>query len=174
MPDKLPAPSGQTDAPEKGALSLYMDGSYDVTDAKGGWAFVAVMQGKAVTSCSGPSDGKSNNTLELLAAVKAVEWAIQQATSTNITLWSDSAYVVEGCNTWRPIWRNNGWKRYSPNPKKRNRSIPDADLWRQMDRHLLDRPDITVAWCKGHQGNMGNELADRLAGEARSAPKRGS
>lgn len=174
MIDSLPDPSIPPIVPDTDPLLLYIDGSYDVTDAKGGWAFVAVRHGKPVISCSGPSDGKSNNTLELLAAIKAVEWAIQQAESTDITLWSDSAYVVEGCNTWRPIWRNNGWKRYSPNPKKRNRSIPDADLWRQMDRLLLDRPDITVAWCKGHQGNTGNELADRLAGEARSAPKRGS
>lgn len=153
----------------KPALALYMDGSYDVTDAEGGWAFVVIRNNETVATSSGRFDGKTNNTLELYAAIMAVEWAIHQEEPSEITLWSDSAYVVEGCNNWRPIWRNNGWKRYDPNPRKRNRSIPDADLWKRMDRILLDRPDIAVTWCKGHQGKIGNELADRLAGEARSA-----
>ncbi len=148
-------------------LHLYIDGSYDAARKKGGWAFVATSDENKITSShAGSFDGDSNNTLELVAAVKALEWAMSNLDAAAITIWSDSNYVVEGCNVWRPIWSNNGWKRYNPNPKKRNRGIPDADLWKSMDLMLRQNSGVVIAWCKGHDGNVGNELADKLAREA--------
>jgi len=151
---------------ESGNIDIYADGSYDAAKEKGGWAFVALHNGQTLATQSGSFAAKTNNALELIAALKAAEWATTDAPALKVTIWSDSTHVVEGCNHWRPIWKNNGWKRYDPNPKARNRTIPDAALWKLLDAKLAENPLLTVAWCKGHQGVSGNELADELAGAA--------
>lgn len=148
---------------EPGRMDIYVDGSFDAGSGKGGWAFVVMSDEETLATGSGRIDGATNNALELVAALEAAKWASDQAKSYAITIWSDSAYVVEGSNYWLPIWKNNGWRRYNPNSRARNRGIPDQDLWKLLDRQLLKNKLLTIAWCKGHQGNIGNELADQLA-----------
>ncbi|GAK70089.1 ribonuclease H [Agrobacterium rubi TR3 = NBRC 13261] len=147
-------------------LDIYVDGSYDVASKRGGWAFVVLDGDHTVASQSGSFDADTNNALEVVATLNAAQWVHENARSCPVTIWSDSMHVVEGCNHWRPIWRNNGWRRYSPNPRTRNRRIADWQLWAALHRYLCENPLLDVAWCKGHQGNIGNELADRLAGAA--------
>lgn len=151
------------------AIDIYVDGSFDVASKRGGWAFVVIQRSETLATVARRFDGATNNTLELVAAIHAVEWANLHAAGQHVTIWSDSHHVVEGCNRWRPIWKNNGWKRYSANPKLRNRRIADADLWQRLDGALCANPHLVVVWCKGHLGNEGNESADRLAAEAKDA-----
>lgn len=148
-------------------FDIYTDGSFAPASQRGGWAFVAVAGNETIATASGHFDGGTNNTLELFAVLKAAEWANANAVGHIVTIWSDSHHVVEGCNRWRPIWKNSGWRRYSANPKTRKRPLPDASLWQRLDAELAKNAMLNVAWCKGHQGNDGNERADALAGAAK-------
>ena len=107
--------------------------------------------------------GLTNNSFEVMAVMNALLWLDAHASGRAAILWTDSAHVVEGCHRWRKIWRTNGWKRINPNSRARKRQIPDEALWRNVDSLLLDNPNVTIEWCKGHSGIEGNDLADALA-----------
>jgi len=150
---------------------LYIDGSWNPASGTGGWAFVVLDDGRQLHAESGSESTLSNNSAEVLAAVKAMYWIETYGAGKAVTLWTDSNHVVEGCLRYRAIWRNNGWKRIDPNPRARRRPLADAALWKQFDALLENNPLVTVELCKGHSGNAGNELADSLARDAaRSEP----
>jgi ribonuclease HI len=149
-------------------LHIFSDGSFDAALLSGGWAFVVLEGDRQVHSASGFDTGPSNNTFEVLAAVKAMSWLEAHASGRPAILRTDSNHVFEGCGRWRSIWRNNGWKRIDPNPRSRRRPIPDAKLWKQLDMLLENNPLVELELCKGHSGLAGNEQADELAkGEIR-------
>ncbi|MCM2472734.1 ribonuclease HI [Rhizobium sp. CG5] len=149
------------------ALNVFTDGTFDPASGHGGWSFVACRGDLEITFDHGGVPQTSNNAMELMALLKAARWLHQSAGAEPAVLWTDSLYVVEGCNRLRPIWRNNGWTVISANAHRRRRSIPDRDLWQAVDVELGRNPLITVAWCKGHSGLVGNERADALAETAR-------
>jgi ribonuclease HI len=149
-------------------LEIFTDGTFDQDRCAGAWAFIAMHGDRRVHEARGAAVGTSNNTFEILAVLEAMIW-IEAATSNQpVTLWTDSAHVVEGCNRYRAIWRNNGWKRIDPNPRHRRRSIPDEELWKRLDDILSRQQHVTVSWCKAHSGIAGNEHADCLARRATS------
>ena len=150
-------------------LHIYVDGSYDPASNRGGWAFVVVTGDTLIETASDRCDVTSNNTIELLAALQSAEWAVAHAATHHVTIWTDSRHVFEGCDRWRHIWKNNGWRRYSRNPRSRNRALVDAALWKRLADCLEIHQSLRVEWCKGHDGNAGNERADALANAARDA-----
>lgn len=148
-------------------VNIYVDGSYNPESGQGGWAIVVITDDKVIETQSGRFDVKSNNTIELVASLNAADWACTHAQDRHVTIWTDSRHVFEGCDRWRHIWKNNGWKRYSPNPRSRNRPLVDASLWKRLAFCLETHQSLHVEWCKGHHGNVGNERADALANAAR-------
>ncbi|CUX42794.1 Ribonuclease H [Agrobacterium deltaense RV3] len=145
------------------ALHIFTDGSFDDASKSGGWAFVVHEAGHQVHSASGRTVGISNNTFEVLAVLNALSWIAAEAPTRAVTLWTDAVHVIEGCHRYRAIWRNNGWKRITPNQRTRRRPIPDRNIWQQLDSLLERHPHVVVEWCKGHSGTVGNEYADALA-----------
>jgi ribonuclease HI len=145
------------------ALHIFTDGSFDDASSSGGWAFVVHEAGHQVHSASGRTVGTSNNTFEVLAVLNALSWIAVEAPTRAVTLWTDAVHVIEGCRRYRAIWRNNGWKRITPNQRTRRRPIPDRNIWQQLDSLLERHPHVVVEWCKGHSGTAGNEHADALA-----------
>ena len=78
----------------------------------------------------------------------------------NITLYTDSKYVMDGVNEWLPNWKKNGWK--TANKKT---AVKNVDLWQVLDE-LLGQHEIRWVWVKGHNGHPENERVDTLAREA--------
>lgn len=150
-------------------IDIYVDGSYDAASNRGGWAFVVVAGDRTIEIGSGRYDGTSNNTIELVATLHAAEWASTHAAAQHVTIWTDSCHVFEGCSRWRHIWKNNGWKRYTPNPRSRNRALVDAPLWKKLASCLETHQSLRVEWCKGHNGDAENERAHMLANAARDS-----
>lgn len=102
---------------------------------------------------SGGAPETTNNQMELLAAITALESLTRAST---ITVVTDSQYVKNGVTQWIHGWKRNGWKTASKKPVK------NAELWQRLDEAQA-RHDVTWAWVKGHAGHPENERADALA-----------
>lgn len=97
----------------------------------------------------------TNNRMELLAAINALE-ALEKPST--ITLVTDSNYVKDGITNWIFGWKKNGWKTAAKKPVK------NEELWKLLDA-ATTRHSITWKWIKGHAGHAENERADELARE---------
>lgn len=148
-------------------LQLFADGCHEPRSAEGGWAFVVYRDAEEISADCGGIRNATNNAMEVMALLQALRWVNGHAAGQVAIIWSDSHHAVNGCNSWLPIWRHNGWKKIDPNPRARRRTIADPDLWKAVDLQLSQNPLVTIAWCKGHVGIDGNERADALANEGR-------
>jgi ribonuclease HI len=95
----------------------------------------------------------TNNRMELMAAIQALEALRRPAT---VTLYTDSKYLLDGITKWITGWQRNGWLTSAKKPVKND------DLWRRLVR-AMDGHEIVWLWVKGHAGDPGNERADALA-----------
>ena len=112
---------------------------------------------------SGGSAETTNNKMELMAAIMALETLERPSTVTVVT---DSAYVKNGITQWITGWKRNGWKTAAKKPVK------NQDLWQALDAATEGR-EINWRWVKGHAGDPGNERADALARAGLASPHAG-
>ncbi len=138
-------------------IFAYTDGACSGNPGPGGWgALLIAKDGEATVKereLSGGEAETTNNRMELLAAINALE-TLDRATK--ITVVTDSVYVKNGVTDWISGWKRNGWKTSSKKPVK------NADLWQRLDA-AQDRHAVTWEWVKGHAGHPENERADALA-----------
>ena len=111
--------------------------------------------GKRQKEMCGGDTSTTNNRMEMMAAIKALE-AIKPGFSGPIVLFTDSTYVLKGITEWIHGWKKRGWKKSDKKP------VINKDLWQQLDA-LNSVRDIQWKWVKGHAGDVGNEKADELA-----------
>lgn len=97
----------------------------------------------------------TNNRMELLAVIKALE-ALKKPCQ--IRLYSDSKYVLGGITEWMENWKKRNWKTASKKP------VQNVELWQRLDA-LAVQHDIEWHWVKGHSGHRENEIADQLANQ---------
>lgn len=166
-PDHVAAHAFRADVSRADSLQVYADGCYEPHGDTGGWGFIAYRDGVEIASGHGGIARSSNNAMELAALLEAARWLNANAPDEPSTVWTDSAYAVNGCLHWRHIWKNSNWRKKGAGSRARSRPVPDAELWKAVDAELSANGRITVAWCKGHAGLVGNERADRLAEEGR-------
>ena len=149
-------------------LFAYTDGACSGNPGPGGWGVLLVARDGDTTvrtrELSGGETLTTNNRMELMAAISALEALGRPA---RITVVTDSAYVKDGVTGWIHGWKRNGWQTAAKKPVKND------DLWRRLDAATA-RHDITWQWTKGHAGHPENERADQLArdGMAPYKPRR--
>ena len=147
-------------------LFAYTDGACSGNPGPGGWgALLVARDGEAVLrerELNGGEADTTNNRMELMAAISALEALERPSTLTVVT---DSAYVKGGITAWLHGWKRNGWKTSTKKPVK------NEDLWRRLDTAQA-RHRVTWQWVKGHAGHPENERADALA-RAGMAPFKG-
>ncbi|NRA98483.1 MAG: ribonuclease HI [Rhodobacteraceae bacterium] len=138
-------------------LFAYTDGACSGNPGPGGWgALLIAKRGDDVLKereLSGGEADTTNNRMELLAAINALE-ALERASE--ITIVTDSTYVKNGVTGWIEGWKRNGWKTAAKKPVK------NEDLWRRLDEAQA-RHQVRWEWVKGHAGHVENERADALA-----------
>jgi ribonuclease HI len=138
-------------------LFAYTDGACSGNPGPGGWGVLLLARegGQTVKerSLSGGERETTNNRMELMAAIMALESLTRPSTVTVVT---DSAYVKNGITTWLHGWKRNGWRTAGKDPVK------NADLWQRLDAAQA-RHAVTWTWIKGHAGHAENERADELA-----------
>ena len=115
-----------------------------------------LLSGKHRRELKGGDPDTTNNRMELLAAIRALE-ALKRPCE--VEIHTDSQYLRRGVTEWLRIWKRNQWKTASRKP------VRNRDLWELLD-DLQGRHRIRWYWVKGHSGDPGNERADRLANEA--------
>jgi len=133
-------------------IEIFTDGACKGNPGPGGWGALLRWNGHEKEIFGGEPD-TTNNRMELMAAIKALEALKDDA---DVDLYTDSKYVRDGITQWLPRWKANGWKTAAKKPVKND------DLWRRLDEALGDH-SINWHWVKGHAGHPENERADQLA-----------
>src|SRR5260370_4455435 len=150
---------------ERDAVEIYTDGACSGNPGPGGWGAVLSYRGTTRELCGGEAAPTTNNRMELMAAIRALESLTRPSV---VRLHTDSSYLRNGITGWLAGWKRNGWRTAS------KQAVKNEDLWRRLDAAAA-QPDVRWLGVKGHAGNPGNERADALAnhGIAQAAAKSG-
>lgn len=134
-------------------VEIFTDGACSGNPGIGGWG--AILRYKTTEKeLSGGELQTTNNRMELMAVIQALS-ALK--TTCNISLYTDSQYVMKGITEWLKDWKINGWR--TANKKQ---PVKNSDLWQQLDE-LAQKHEIRWIWVKGHNGHPENERCDALA-----------
>jgi len=133
-------------------VEAFTDGACSGNPGPGGWGVILRFRG-VEKELKGGENPTTNNRMELLAAIKALE-ALKRPV--DICIHTDSQYLRNGITQWIHGWKKNGWKTAGKDPVK------NEDLWRRLDE-LVGRHRVEFQWVKGHAGHPENERADELA-----------
>lgn len=134
-------------------IEIFTDGSCSGNPGAGGWG--AILRYKDVEKeLSGYEEQTTNNRMELSAVINSLKTLKEQC---NITLYTDSKYVIEGITKWLENWKKNNWR--TANKKG---DVKNVDLWQELDEQV-SKHIIRWVWVKGHDGHFENERVDLLA-----------
>lgn len=133
-------------------IDIYTDGACSGNPGPGGWG-VLVRNGNVETEFCGGEPATTNNRMELLAVIEALQSLTQPVRA---RVYTDSQYVQKGMSEWILSWKQRGWKTAGNDPVK------NEDLWRRLDA-LVAQHTIDWYWVRGHDGHPENERADALA-----------
>ncbi len=136
-------------------VNIWTDGACSGNPGPGGWGAI-LTYGDTEKELSGAEAATTNNRMELMAAISALE-ALKR--ETKVTLHTDSKYVMDGVTKWIHGWKKNGWKTADKKPVK------NEDLWKRLDAANASH-DVTWKWVKGHADDVMNNRADELARNA--------
>ena len=131
---------------------IYTDGACRGNPGPGGWGAL-IKYGEITKEIYGADVSTTNNKMELTAAIKALKEIKEPS---EIIIYTDSKYVLQGIEEWIHNWKKRGWRGANKKPVK------NIELWKELDE-LRDEHNIKWNWVKGHSGDPGNETADMLA-----------
>jgi ribonuclease HI len=133
-------------------VEIFTDGACSGNPGPGGWAAI-LRTGGHERELSGGEEQTTNNRMELMAAIRALE-ALKRPSS--VRLHTDSRYVMDGATKWLKNWKANGWKTADKKPVK------NEELWRALESAMTEHT-IAWKWVAGHSGHAENDRADALA-----------
>lgn len=133
-------------------IEIYTDGACKGNPGPGGWGAL-LTSGKHQKKIYGGELDTTNNRMELLAAIRALESLKKPSV---VHLHTDSQYMRKGMLEWIKGWKKNGWKTAAKKPVK------NVELWKALDEQVATH-EVKWFWVKGHSGDPGNEMADQLA-----------
>jgi ribonuclease HI len=136
-------------------VEAFTDGACLGNPGPGGWGALLRYGGRE-RELSGSDPATTNNRMELMAAIRALE-ALSRPCA--VDLYTDSRYVEQGIREWVPRWRSNGWRTADRKPVK------NQDLWERLSSAAA-RHTVTWHWVRGHDGHVENERVDVLARDA--------
>ena len=136
-------------------IEVYTDGSCLGNPGTGGWAFQIFNEGTIINHFGYQLD-TTNNQMELIAAIKALEFLQKES---DIILFTDSTYVRNGITSWIVNWKKNNWK------NSQRKDVKNKVLWEKLD-FLNSQKNIIWKWVKAHDINEHNNKVDLLAREA--------
>ena len=141
----------RTDIPE---VLIYTDGACDPNPGPGGWAAL-LLSGRHRKEIVGSEKFTTNNRMELMAALKALETLTEPH---QVSLFTDSQYLHLGITEWMPTWIKRGWRRKSGR-------LANVEVWQALQQEI-QKHQIDWNWVKGHAGDPLNERVNWLAQKA--------
>ena len=111
------------------------------------------MHGETEKEISGADPATTNNRMELVAAIEALNALKKPA---QVRIHTDSQYVKNGLTQWLPNWKRRNWRTAD------NKPVANVDLWQALEAAAA-RHTIEWKWVRGHDGDVMNERADALA-----------
>ncbi len=142
----------------KPLVEIFTDGACSGNPGPGGWGAV-LRAGEHERELSGGDRGTTNNRMEMMAAIAALE-ALKQPSRVQLT--TDSTYLKDGITKWIHAWKTRGWKTAN------GKAVKNQDLWQRLERSLAGH-QVEWHWVRGHTGHPENERADELARKAIAA-----
>ncbi|HVY85565.1 MAG TPA: ribonuclease HI [Caulobacterales bacterium] len=136
-------------------VDIWTDGACSGNPGPGGWGAVLVY-GEVEKEISGAEAATTNNRMELTAAIEALDALKKPA---NVRLHTDSQYVKNGITQWLKNWKRRNWRTAD------NKPVANADLWQKLEAAEA-RHTVEWKWVRGHDGDVMNERADKLARDA--------
>jgi ribonuclease HI len=133
-------------------VELYTDGACRGNPGPGGWGAILKYGDKKREMCGGSKD-TTNNKMELLAVIEGLKALTRPC---EVTITTDSKYVMKGISEWIINWKKNGWKTAAKKPVK------NVEYWQALDSEV-QKHSVKWQWVKGHSGHPMNERADELA-----------
>jgi ribonuclease HI len=138
--------------PEERAVDIFTDGACSGNPGPGGWGAI-LRYGNAERELNGGEPATTNNRMELMAAIRALE-ALKRPS--RVRLHTDSQYLRNGITAWIHQWKRNGWRTSAKKP------VANAELWQRLEAAMAPH-DVEWLWVRGHAGHVENERADELA-----------
>ncbi len=134
---------------------IHTDGSCLGNPGPGGWAAVLALEdGPARKELSGGFRRTTNNRMEIMAAIAALE-ALKRPCA--VDLFTDSQYVRNAVEKgWLASWQKKNWVKADKKP------VLNVDLWQRLVP-LLEGHQVRLHWLRGHAGHPENERCDELA-----------
>ena len=131
------------------------DGACSGNPGPGGWGALLRFEDGSVEEFGGHAPDTTNNRMELQAALEVLQRLEQLPRHPDLTLRTDSKYLIDGLGSWIKGWKRKGWKTAAGKP------VLNQDLWKALDAARLD--DVPLSYVKGHSGDSDNERVDRIA-----------
>ena len=145
------------------ALQIYTDGGNSLKNMVGGCAAIVTKDSQILAELSEAYEGPNitNNTMELNGVILGCQYILEHPElGKEVTIVSDSEYVVNGSVVWLPKWKMKKWKTTTGDVKNK-------EMWEAID-YLKSVLNMTFKWTRGHSSNTLNNLADELAVKAYS------
>ncbi len=152
---------------------IFTDGSARGNPGNGGWGAVCVYPKSSgelrVDELGGASAYTTNNQMELTAAIEGLKNfnnfyndnklnTTNDAESVFYTIYTDSAYVINGITKWVYGWQQNGWITST------KQEVSNRDLWEALLEQISNK-EVDWKYVGGHIGIAGNERCDQIATE---------
>ena len=131
------------------------DGACSGNPGPGGWGGLLRFEDGSVEEFGGHDPATTNNRMELQAALELLQRLKDLPRHPDLTLRTDSKYLIDGLGSWIKGWKRKGWKTAAGKP------VLNQDLWKALDTARLD--DVPLRYVKGHSGDPDNERVDRIA-----------
>ena len=131
------------------------DGACSGNPGPGGWGALIRFEDGSVEEFGGADAATTNNRMELQAALAMLERLAELPRHPNLTLRTDSKYLIDGLGSWMAGWKRKGWKTAAGKP------VLNQDLWQALDQARLS--DVPLTYVKGHSGDPDNDRVDQIA-----------
>ncbi|HAR43720.1 MAG TPA: ribonuclease HI [Bdellovibrionales bacterium] len=135
-------------------IVVFADGASSGNPGPGGWGSIIATPEGIVEELGGGDPETTNNRMELMAAIRALERL--HGVKTPIHLYTDSTYVIRGITQWVFGWRKRDWKTAG------GLEVSNQDLWKKLMSAVAGKK-VKWKYVRGHSGVPGNERVDEIA-----------
>lgn len=131
------------------------DGACSGNPGPGGWGALIRFEDGSVEEFGGADPATTNNRMELQAALATLQRLAELPLHPDLTLRTDSKYLIDGLSRWMAGWKRKGWRTAAGKP------VLNQDLWQALDQARL--AEVPLSYVKGHSGDPDNDRVDQIA-----------